>query len=243
MESQILKYSVKGWASSWSDTYIQLPFQLPFMNSMKAEGKVRSYGMKSDITLLGVIPYQPFDVAGIERCILNKPFFVTPYMIRFHDSNSPIMIYKNLKKACGQKYILNDLFYSFSNRVFSNISPHILNNSSETALPINGAKLLKILSKEKKYNYPKLTQYEFSEDAVSYIGQDEEWELTVGRLVCVTDDFICLCSYMNSVSGKLDYVLLPPEDVYFVLPEDKASAEENTPSSTTNVSPFPPRNV
>lgn len=243
MESQISKYSVKEWASSWSDTYIQLPFQLPFMNSMSAEGKVRSYGMKSDITLLGVIPYQPYDVAGIERCIINKPFFVTPYMIRFHDSNSPIMIYKNLKKACGQKYVLNDLFYSFSKRVFANISPNILNNSTETALPINGATLLKILSKEKKWNLSKLTQYEFSEDAVSYIGQDEEWELTVGRLVCVADEFVCLCSYMNTVTGKLDYVLLPPEDVYFVLPEDKTSEEETTHPSTTNVSPFPPTNV
>ena len=238
MESQISKYSVKGLASNWNN------IQLPFMNSMKAQGKVRSYGMKSDITLLGVIPYQPYDIANIERCFLNKPFFVTPYMIRFHDSNSPIIIYKNVKKACGQKYVLNDLFYSFSNRVFANISSYFLNNSSETALPIKGSSLLKILSMEKKWNLSKLTQYEFSEDTVSYIGQVEDWELSVGKLVCVADDFICLCSYMNTVTGKLDYVLLPPEDVYFVLPEDETlEEEESSPSSPAINSPFPPTKV
>ena len=242
MESQVSKYTVKEYASNWNT--IQLPFQLPFMNSMRAEGKVRSYGMKSDITLLGVIPYQPYDITNMERCFLNKPFFVTPYMIRFYDSNSPISIFKNLKKACGQKYVLNDLFCSFSNRVFANISPYILNNKSETALPINGTTLLKIVSKEKRYNLEKLTQYDFSDDAVSYIGQDEDWELSVGRIVCVADDFVCLCSYMNTVTGKLDYVLLPPEDVYIVLPEEEdAVEEESTPPSPAIISPLPPAKV
>lgn len=161
MESQVSKYTVKEFASNWNS--IQLPFQLPFMNSMRAEGKVRSYGMKSDIMLLGVIPYS---ISDVERVIINKPFYVTPYMIRFHDSSSPIMIYKNLRKACGSKYYLNDLFCSFSFHVLENISPWLLqyHSISETAYPIKGTTLLKILSKAKKSDLAALKQYDFSEN-------------------------------------------------------------------------------
>lgn len=66
----------------------------------------------------------------------------------------------------------------------------------------------------------------------------------MGKLVCVADEFVCLCSYMNTVTGKLDYVLLAPEDVYIVLPEeDNAVEEESTPSSPAIISPFPPAKV
>ena len=62
-----------------------------------------------------------------------------------------------------------------------------------------------------------------------YIARDEELELTglTGNLTCISDDFLCLCTYMNKVTWTPTYTLLPPFDVIRCL-SDNSMGEEIT---------------
>ena len=55
----------------------------------------------------------------------------------------------------------------------------------------------------------------------AYLGMDFDWELSRGHIQCICRDFLCLCSYMNEVTGNITYVLLPSTDVYKILEVDE----------------------
>lgn len=61
------------------------------------------------------------------------------------------------------------------------------------------------------------------DDTYNYVAQEDEWELSCGpgKIVAIANGFLCLCSYMNKVTGMLSYVALLPNDVIKVVPEDE----------------------
>jgi serpin B len=66
---------------------------------------------------------------------------------------------------------------------------------------------------------------EVSEDGTVSYNANNVWELSSGKFICLTNDFLCLCNYTNPVTWKLDYLLLPPDDLYKVLPEEDENQE------------------
>ena len=67
--------------------------------------------------------------------------------------------------------------------------------------------------------------FEVSEDGTVSYNANNVWELSSGKFICLTNDFLCLCNYTNPVTWKLDYLLLPPDDLYKVLPEEDENQE------------------
>ena len=56
-----------------------------------------------------------------------------------------------------------------------------------------------------------------------YIGREGEYELSCGleNIVSISNSFLCLCSYMNKVTGLPSYTVLTAKDAIRVLPENE----------------------
>lgn len=56
-----------------------------------------------------------------------------------------------------------------------------------------------------------------------YIAYDGNLELSNGldNKIAISDNFLCLCSYMNKVTGLPSYTVLTSDDTFRVLPENE----------------------
>lgn len=57
----------------------------------------------------------------------------------------------------------------------------------------------------------------------NYTGREGEWELShgLGNMISISNNFLCLCSYMNKVTGTPSYAVLTSDDTIRVLPENE----------------------
>ncbi len=183
---------------------------------IKAEGVVRSPWMLKDISLIGFIPYNFTKM----EVFLNRPFTFTPFMLKLDNSNFTSLIYKTVRCAKGRKYSLNANLLIIP--ILDDIPPFCLQSQPDSYQFIYGTEILRILTKYKAKDLKGLNNLveENDDKTYSYIGRDFEWELVRGGITFICRDFLCLCSYMNQVSGKLDYVLLPSDDIIQVIPDE-----------------------
>ena len=231
MESELSNHNLKHDAENAEIGYCLFD-DTPFWDSsIRAGVKVRSRWLKTDAQIIGFIPYNRSLSKGI---YMNVPFYVTPYMLRFHNSESPLLIYKRLVKIKDNKsnqYKLNEFFDAYvleSKDIVDTLykyAPKLFDT-----FPLNGVSILKaynnIPNKVKSEQQHLSDVFEVSEDGTVSYNANNVWELSSGKFICLTNDFLCLCNYTNPVTWKLDYLLLPPDDLYKVLPEEDENQEK-----------------
>jgi hypothetical protein len=178
----------------------------------QATGRVRSASLLTEMTLIGFVAYIPFRIS----VDLNDHLIVTPYLIRFEKDNTPIPVCRYAKKAAGQKYKLdNHLLID----PMMDVIPDMILRYNQVSRPLTGEVLLRLMHKnwDKKDFFEKL-----NDGSYNYVAREKQIELTglAGTLTCITDDFLCLCSYMNNVTGMPSYTLLSSFDTIRILNED-----------------------
>ena len=191
---------------------------------LEANGRVRSVSLLEEMTLIGFVAYTPFWI----NVDLNDHLIVSPYLIRFSKSDTLFPVCKSVKKAKGQKYKIDH--HLIIDPILDEIPEFTLKYVKITR-PLTGDVLKTLMSKK----WDKKDFFEQQEDGSSlYVARDHELELLSlnGKMTCITDDYLCLCTYMNKITGLPSYVLLPPYDVIRCLPEN--GKEVDLPETESN---------
>lgn len=185
----------------------------------EAKGRVRSESLQEEMSLIGFLPfsvfYSNYDLSF--NIDLNNHLIVTPYYIRFSKDSAIFPIFTSIAFAEGKRFILHK--HLLLDHIIDEMPDLIAKQYESKNRPLNGKILLNIIKRWKNENL-----FEKNEDGtLFYIGRSKEWEMkrSLDDWNCVTNDFLCLCSYMNKITGLPSYTVLMSDDVIRILSEDK----------------------
>ena len=184
----------------------------------QATGWVKSESFCEEMSLLGFIPYTAF-YSFFDLSIkgdINSLLFVTPLYVRFVNDSSILPIFSSISDANGKKYILNERLLA---DLLLDEMPESIARYYEKNRPVNGKTLLRLLTNKR---WQRNDLFEKNEDgSIFYVGREKEWIMTraLNDWYCITNDFLCLCSYMNKVTGLPSYTVLRSEDALRILPK------------------------
>ncbi len=192
----------------------------------QATGRVRSKNLLEEMSLVGFVPYSVFfDSLYYDTGLdLNDHLFVTPHLLRSSKETFPRPIFKTIADTIEKKYIIDDKLLIDS--IIDIIPDYIFKKEryKECKQRFRGSQLKTLFSQ----NHSILKEWEekgvieISEgDSYNYIARVNEWELSggFGNIKCISNDFLCLCTYMNKVTGLPSYTLLPSDNTIRVLSE------------------------
>lgn len=185
-----------------------------------AEGRVRSKSLFEEMSLIGFIPHTDYYLHQLtfDAVDLNDHLYVAPYIVKF-SKNTPVFPYfKTIAKATGKKYRIDEKLYI--DPILDEIPKSILQNARFSFPPLNGNKLIRLISA--KWDKKDLL-IKNEDDTYDYIGREGDLELSggLGNSVYISNNFLCLCTYMNKVTGTPCYIVLTSDDVIRVLPENE----------------------
>jgi len=177
-----------------------------------AQGRVRAEHFSEEMSLIGFVPCTKFYKywTASFNVDLNGHLAVTPYLLRFSKESYPIPIFKKITQASGKKYNINE------NLIIESIIEILPENVLKQLTPPKGY-ILPLMNKIR--NKDKEDLFEIENNTYNYIGKEDDFELYdgIGNLICISNDFLCLCTYINSVTGILNYIVLPSNDTVRVL--------------------------
>ena len=187
-----------------------------YLERAYAQGTVVSKSLGEEMSLVGFVPYSvSFAFYQLSMYInLNDTLIVTPYFLRFSQDECIWPIFKTIRLAKNRKYDLDE-----------NITVCTLQEEGSskknkaTKFPYVSGDLHKKDIKSIKDK----SLFEVSETgAISYIARMNEFELYdgFGKMRYITNDFLCLCKYMNKVTGLPSYVVLPSYDTIRAIKKD-----------------------
>lgn len=207
MNSQLLKSSL---FSLLCDTGMQ-----------RAEGRVRSRSLMEEMSLIGFIPYTDYYKYQLflSSVDLNDHLYVAPYLVRFSRDTPTYPYFKTITKAMGKKYKIDEKLYI--DPILDEVPKFVL-QYAHPKLPLDGKQLLRLMSK----NWDKRDLFIKNDDGTyDYNGREGEWELScgLGNIISISNNFLCLCSYMNKVTGTPSYTVLTSDDTIRVLSENECS--------------------
>lgn len=186
----------------------------------QAEGRVRSKSLLEEMSLVGFIPYTDCYLHQLDFGIsidLNDHLFVAPFLVRFSKDTPVYPFFKTILKAKGKKYKLDGSLYIDS--IIDEIPDYVL-KWRELARPLTGEAFLKMRTKQ--WNPESLLESNDNGDP-QYVGKEDDLELCcgLGNMISISNNFLCLCSYMNKVTGRPSYAVLTSDDAIRVLPENE----------------------
>lgn len=183
---------------------------------MYAKGRVKSESMQEEMSLIGFVPYLeganlPLDLySTLLQCDLNAHLIVTPFFIRYGDDKNIYPVFKSISLTNGHKYKVD------KNLIIESIYGSWAKGAQR---PLYGNY---IISKRHHNGFPS-DRFETDENKETYyLSKEQEFVMTesLGELVCVSDYFLCLCSFINSVTGMPSYTVFIPDDLIKVLPKE-----------------------
>lgn len=197
-----------------------LAYLLNETGMQQAEGRVRSISLLEEMSLIGFIPYtKDFTIQSIlNPANLNSRLFVAPYFVKFSQDTPAYPYFKRISMAEGKQYRVDGKLY------IDPILSDILHNTPlqyvNPKMPFDGNQLLQLL-KKRRVTEDLLIKNE--DKTYDYIGREGEYELSCGleNIVSISNSFLCLCSYMNKVTGLPSYTVLTAKDTIRMLPENE----------------------
>lgn len=191
-----------------------------------AKGTVVSESLGVEMSLIGFIPYSvAFGLYQFSMYInFNDTLIVTPYFIRFSQSDVILPIFQKVSLANKKKYELNKTITICTLQEEKLLSVF---RNKVTKLPyVSGESL-----KNNFYKIKDKSMFEVADtDSIFYIARNNEFELEYGfgGIRYITNDFLCLCNYMNKVTGLPSYVVLSSHDTLRVLKKDYNPEKKNS---------------
>ena len=211
MDSQLVKSTIKSI--------------LEEKGFLRAKGKVHSLIFKEDMNLIGFVPYyeSDWDILLNQNLDinLNESLIVTPNRIRFKDGESSYPVLKNVSKPKQEKYR-----FDRSLRIID--MPSSLMRQSWFIAYFNepdkcGRIVIQELKKRKPTNLFHLSKSD--EGYLEYQVQQDDYEFTrdYGNYTCIGYSFLCLCSFINKITGLPAFALFDPQDIIKVMSEEDES--------------------
>lgn len=200
-----------------------------------AEGRVRSKSLLEEMSLIGFIPYTDNYIFQMNlglKVDLNEHLYVAPNLVKFSKKTPAYPVFKTVTKANGKEYEVNKDLYMDS--ILDELPLDKLNSKDFDFISyqFTGKDLLKLLKRNiflKKFLEEQNFLTENEENTYKYIGRDENLELSCGieNKIAISNNFLCLCTYMNKITGLPSYTVLTSNDTIRVLSEDDKS--QSTP--------------
>lgn len=195
--------------------------------TQQAEGRVRSTSLMEEMSLIGFIPYTDNYMLQMNfgmKIDLDGHLYVAPYLVRFSKDTPVYPYFKTITKATGKQYKMDENLYIDS--LLDEIPSCELNNI-KFKLPLQGSSFIESIKGKlriKRILIEKKLLVQNDDNTFNYIGREGEWELSNGleSLVSISNNFLCLCSYMNKVTGKPSYAVLRSDDTIRVLSKQEA---------------------
>lgn len=194
--------------------------------AQEAIGKVRSinlYKETGEMELIGFIPYKHCNLRQFDyglKINLNGYLYVAPNLVQFSKDTPVYPFFKRISSAKDKKYKVERNIFIYS--LFDKIPSHLLQNT-KFKYPYDGEQLKKILSTSNKYgNLSGLLKFDEDEKGLCYTGNEDDCEFSCGieNMTAISDDFLCLCAYINKVTGTISYVVFHSKEVVRVFSEN-----------------------
>ena len=173
------------------------------------------------MSLIGFVPYSVYFDYFLEesKIDLNSHLYVTPYLLRCSGNDSPIPVFHTIRCAAEKEYCVdNNLMMDSILDEIIHVAPTYLTKNINYNKPLRGDKIIYLINKDRKV----CNLFNTKEDGTYYyMGMDSDIELSegIGNIKCISNNFLCLCTYMNKVTGLPSYTLLPSDNTIRVLPE------------------------
>lgn len=190
---------------------------------LEANMNVFSDTFAQDLTLIGFVPFNEFDLSFVytPQINLNEDVIYTQYRIRLAslDLTLPVMKKIRLVKAeNGEKFeCQRKLITKYPIEIFKNYYCALENSDFEekTKKNIMRQNVERVLKTSYKYDMGKNNLYE-EDGKLFYRANAKEivFTRTHGEYTVISNEFSCLCAYVNSVTGKPAYALFSVEDLF-----------------------------
>lgn len=186
--------------------------------NLHAEGKVRTIHMSETMNLVGFIPYTNYFMLYnifVMNVDLNAHLYVAPFLVKFSEGGPVFPYFKYVADATGKKYPVDGNLYA--DTVLEAI-PENISRTPKCSVPLNGKQMLNLIKYRKIDKFQDLFEKQ-DDDTYIYTGREGEYELTggLGYIRAIARDVLSLCSYINTVSGRINYAVLPSDEVIKVL--------------------------
>jgi hypothetical protein len=208
MNSQLQKSSIRSLLQSKGKEY--------------AAGRVKTESMQTEMTLMGFVPY-PIGSTNENSDLykqlldidLNSHLIVTPFFIRYEGLSKIYPVFKIISLSNGCKYKLD------KNLIVETIRRELPHYIVEKITGFLDGNAIKNIKGYKSFPSNLIEMDENKE--LYYTPNDNDYVLSesLGELVCVSDYFLCLCMFINSVTGAPSYAVFPPEDIVRVIPKNE----------------------
>jgi len=182
----------------------------------KAEGKVRNLSLNIDMELKGFLPYSSHFV--LDTINFNGVLKVTPYIVKYDNEKIIIPVTKYVKSNKEDVYSL----------------------TKYNILPINQLTNETLKRRLISYkNVPNITTASYlveylNKCGVDFLDKDQNGNVfckgeynpllfyrDVNEIEFVADSYLCLCEYNNPLTGFPIYTAFPPDELFFVIPQNK----------------------
>lgn len=192
---------------------------------MDVKISVISNTFKQAMTLIGFIPYNELDTLNFfkPQINMNSEVIFTPYRIKFPMFEVTYPIMKKIRLAKGEESLLiqRKLVTPYGVKGFIGYYHDVERvdypeGKKKKVLEYKTKELLKQVKASPYYNPNRLSVNE--DGLLVYNLTQEEFvsSRTYGRYTVISNCYLCLCAYTNSVTGLPCYSLFDPEDIYKV---------------------------
>lgn len=189
----------------------------------QATGRVRSESLQEEMSLIGFIPYHrsnDLSESDIIPININSDFILSPYRIRLKDIKNTFPITQQVSIAKGRKYFVERTLTTYITEKINkpHLSKYFENQTHSWAdAVLRSATSNKIPANSLSKNDQGLLEFTANND-------DLEFRRNTGEHIWVYNDFLCLCTFINKVTGLPSYAVFPPEDTIRIL-SDKDDEE------------------
>ena len=203
--------------------------KLKKVGELSAEGRVESISLKQKMALVGFIPFaipfndmKDYDVTNSDYPLywginLNENLCVGTHRVRYSNSRFTYPIMKKISPAKGKVYdvVQNVLIMALPRNIPGSNNKNTINIFSNYFSSPNEYNSQKVLKTLRTYKISTQNLKSTADGKLQYEASDDEYEFseTFGGYKCVGNSFVCLCEYINPVTGNPSFALFNPDDL------------------------------
>lgn len=196
---------------------------------LQAGGNVRSRSLNEKMWLVGFVPFnipdndiENYGNTSVDFALqwgvsLNDKIIVGSSRIRISNSRFTYPIMKEIIPAKGK-------VFDFEPKVLiMALHKNVLSSNTSECKPVfsiyfnspNEYNSQKVLSALRKQRIVVNNLKKAENGLLQYTASDDEYEFsrTYGEYKCVGNSFVCLCEYINTVTGNPSFALFNPDDL------------------------------